>query len=177
MATSAPSEDVSLPRRGSKRTRQFGCGQKGDSEKEYDEKRDAVSAATTTEHEEHSPRHSVITRQIPSRGDRTDVDPESVRLWDALARARATDDPGALAAAEDGVFRFYLPLAHAIAQEWASGTEVAIDVVRGAELGLAEAVLARRQPGSRGFEAFARVVITAELRRGDSTRRRHRPGS
>ena len=62
----------------------------------------------------HSPRDSEITGQVPTAVDRTDVDPESVRLWDALARARADDDPGALAAAEDGVFRFYLPLAHAI---------------------------------------------------------------
>ena len=136
-----------------------------------------MSAATTTEHEEHSPRHSVITRQIPSRGDRTDVDPESVRLWDALARARADDDPGALAAAEDGVFRFYLPLAHAIARAWVSSAVVAIDVVRAAEVGLAEAVLACRHPGGRGFEAFARAVVTAELRRVASSRRQHRPRS
>ena len=92
-------------------------------------------------------------------------------MWDALARTRAADDPGALAAAEDGVFRFYLPLAHAIARDWVSGTVVAVDVVRSAELGLAEAVLAYQQPGSRGFEAFARAVVTAELRRVASTHR------
>ena len=125
----------------------------------------------------HSPRDSEITRHIPTLADRTDVDPESVRLWDELARARADDDPGALAAAEDGVFRLYLPLAHAIAREWVSSAVLAIDVVRAAELGLAEAVLACQQPGSRGFEAFARAVITAELRRLDSTRRQHRPES
>ena len=54
----------------------------------------------------HSPRDSETTRQVPTAGDRMDVDPESVRLWDPLERARADDDPGALAAAEDGVFRF-----------------------------------------------------------------------
>jgi len=52
------------------------------------------------------PRDSETTRQVPTAGDRMDVDPESVRLWDPLERARADDDPGALAAAEDGVFRF-----------------------------------------------------------------------
>jgi hypothetical protein len=136
-----------------------------------------VRAATTTENEEHSARDSAITRPIPSRGDRNDIDPGSVRLWDGLARARAADDPAALAAAEDGVFRLYLPLSHAIAQQWATSTVAAIDVVRAAELGLAEAVLAFRQTGSRGFEAFARAVITAELRRSASTRRQYRPGS
>ena len=124
-----------------------------------------------------APRDSEITRQVPTAGDRTDLDPESVRLWDALAGARADDDPGALAAADDGVFRFYLPLAHAIARGWVSSAVVSIDVVRAAEVGLAEAVLARRQPGSRGFEAFARALVTAELRRVAPTRRQHRPES
>jgi len=125
----------------------------------------------------HSPRDSETTRQVPTAGDRMDVDPESVRLWDPLERARADDDPGALAAAEDGVFRFYLPLAHAIGREWVSSAVASIDVVRAAEVGLAEAVLARRQPGSRGFEAFARALVTAELRRAAPTRRQHRPES
>ena len=74
------------------------------------------------------------------------------------------------------MFRFYLPLAHAIARAWVSSAVLAIDVVRAAELGLAEAVLAC-QPGSRGFEAFARAVIIAELRRLASTRRQHPPES
>ena len=125
----------------------------------------------------HSPRDSETTRQVPTAGDRMDVDPESVRLWDPLERARADDDPGALAAAEDGVFRFYLPLAHAIAREWVSSAVASIDVVRAAEVGLAEAVLACSQPGGRGFEAFARAVGTAELRRAAPTRRQHRPES
>ena len=132
-------------------------------------------AAALENDQMHAPRDAGITRQVPTGGDRTDVDPESVRLWDALARARADDDPGALAAAEDGVFRLYLPLAHAIAREWVSSAVVSIDVIRAAELGLAEAVLVRRQPGSRGFEAFARAVITAEIRRVAPTRRQHRP--
>ena len=136
-----------------------------------------MSPAAALENDQmHSPRDSEITGQVPTAGDRTDVDPESVGLWDALARARAVDDPGALAAAEDGVFRFYLPLAHAIARAWVSSAVLAIDVVRAAEVGLAEAVLAW-QPGGRGFEAFARAVVTAELRRLASTRRQDRPGS
>jgi hypothetical protein len=53
---------------------------------------------------------------------------------------------------------------------------LAIDVVRAAEVGLAEAVLAW-QPGGRGFEAFARAVVTAELRRVASTLRQDRPRS
>ena len=36
-------------------------------------------------------------------GDLTDVDPEAAELWDALARARARNDPRILAEAVPGV--------------------------------------------------------------------------
>ena len=45
-----------------------------------------MSPAAALENDQmHSPRDSEITGQVPTAGDRTDVDPESVGLWDALA--------------------------------------------------------------------------------------------
>ena len=40
---------------------------------------------------------------------------EAEALWAALARARSIGEPRVIASAEDAVFRFYLPLAHALA--------------------------------------------------------------
>jgi len=97
-------------------------------------------------------------------GDFADVDPKATELWDALARARAQYDPRVLAAAEDRVFRFYLPLAWALADSWAAGVVRSVDAGRAAEVGLAEAVLGWQRAGGAGFEAHARVVISAQLR-------------
>ena len=107
----------------------------------------------------------------------THVDPKATELWDALARARAQYDPRVLAAAEDRVFRFYLPLAWAVADAWAAGVARSVDAGRAAEVGLAEAVLGWQGAGGAGFEAHARVVISAQLRwastAGARQRRRH----
>ena len=120
----------------------------------------------------HTPRGSVIT---PSAvGDLADVDPETAELWDALARARSLYDPRVLAEAENRVFRFYLPLARTVAHARAAGVARPVDAQRAAELGLAEAVLRWQRAAGAGFEAHARVVISAQLRWASTagTRRR-----
>ena len=66
-----------------------------------------------------------------------------------------------LAAAEDSVFRFYLPLTRG----WVSGAAATGDAAWAAEVGLAEAVLRWPRGDSCGFEAYARAVIAAQLRR------------
>lgn len=94
-----------------------------------------------------------------------EVDPVAAqRLWVALGHARADYVPRVLAAAEDAVFQFYLPLARSLA---AGDTSPVVDregLVQAAELGLAQAVLGWRglvDPG--GFEQYARGVIMARL--------------
>jgi len=103
---------------------------------------------------------------IPGRavgaGDRADrIDDTASELWDALTRARADYSPMMLAAAEDSVFRFYLPMAFG----WVSGSARITDVEHAAEVGLAEAMLRWPRGDSCGFEAYARAVIAAQLRR------------
>lgn len=78
-----------------------------------------------------------------------------------MSRARAGYSPMMLAAAEDSVFRFYLPLTRG----WVSGAAATGDAAWAAEVGLAEAVLRWPRGDSRGFEAYARTVIAAQLRR------------
>ena len=88
------------------------------------------------------------------------------RLWVALGRARADYVPQVLAAAEEAVFRFYLPLARSLAAA-AGDTSPVVDregFVQAAELGLAQAVLGWRAPDPEGFEGYARMAITARLR-------------
>ena len=51
----------------------------------------------------------------------TDTDLDAGQLWAALARAREHYDPRVLAAAEDEVFRYYVPLALAAARGRAPG--------------------------------------------------------
>lgn len=86
------------------------------------------------------------------------------QLLDALSCARATDAPRALAAAEDAVFRFYLPLARSMAEAEAVRLGDRVGVDQAAELGLAQAVLGWRGSHASGFERFARTVMTARLR-------------
>ena len=100
-----------------------------------------------------------------------DPDPESApnidrsegeQRWSVLSRARADGSPGLIAAAEDAVFRCFLPLASAMAagaDDPATG-----EPERAAELGLAQAVLAWRRPDGVGFEEFARRSIGSRLR-------------
>jgi hypothetical protein len=91
-------------------------------------------------------------------------------LWDALARARADYAPRVLAAAEDAVFRWYLPLARSLAAGPAVAAVDPVAVGQAAELGLAQAVLGWRQPDCRDFERFARTVISERLQRFPAAR-------
>jgi hypothetical protein len=84
------------------------------------------------------------------------------RLWDTVIRARA--DAPVITRAEDAVFRFYLPLALAMARTqaiWSADPELA---EHAAELGLAKAVLAWRRPDAGEFVAFAQAAIAAQIR-------------
>jgi hypothetical protein len=92
-------------------------------------------------------------------------------LWAALGRARSTGVPRVVASAEDAVFRFYLPLCHALAAGAApTGSLDQAGSVHAAELGLASAVLSWH--GSEpGFLRFASVAITDRLHRSPGVRR------
>src|SRR5690349_12384355 len=87
------------------------------------------------------------------------------RLWDALYQARATRSRRLVADLEDAAFRRYLLLArtgaHSAAGDATESERTAIEQV--AELGLANAVLARRQQIGSGFRRFARSGIIREL--------------
>ena len=92
-------------------------------------------------------------------------DPGAARqLWDALILARGGSP--VISAAEDAVFRFYLPLAHTLVQRRAALQPDQLAVVeQAAELGLAKAVLAWRGPDSDGFFLFVRAAIESHIRR------------
>jgi len=86
------------------------------------------------------------------------------QLWDALILARSGSP--VISAAEDAVFRFYLPLAHTLVQRRATLPPDRLAIVeQAAELGLAKAVLAWRGPDSDGFFLFARAAIESHIRR------------
>ena len=106
-------------------------------------------------------------------------------VWQVLAEARADHAPRTLAAAQDALFRRYLPLARALAHRRDAGGRPVdcAEAERAAELGLAQAVLGWRRPDSDGFEVFASIAIAAQLDRlpvpnnGDGLAgRRRRPG-
>lgn len=109
------------------------------------------------------------------------IDEEVARiLWESLTQARS--DAPAIGTAEDAVFRFYLPLARALAR---NELALAVDpklAEEAAELGLAKAVLSWRRPDAVAFTAFARIAIHAQIRQLQSTqvrlaRRDHRPAA
>ena len=87
--------------------------------------------------------------------------PAALRLWDSFAAARAYYDPRILAAAEDAVYQFYLPLARHLAHATNSAAESRR--VR-AERGLAKAVMAWVRPDAGQFEEYARGAIESEMR-------------
>lgn len=97
---------------------------------------------------------------------------EAEALWAALAGARSTGVPRVIASAEDAVYRFYLPLAHALAagaaprQRTPSGMDP-MGGVHAAELGLASAVLSWHG-AEPGFLRCASVAITERLHRSSA---------
>lgn len=105
-------------------------------------------------------------------------------VWQVLAEARIDRARRTLAAAQDAVFRRYLPLARTLAHRRDSGGRPVdcADAEQAAELGLAQAVLGWRRPDSDGFELFASIAIAAQLDRlpvannGDGLAGRRRPG-
>jgi len=84
------------------------------------------------------------------------------QLWDALILVRA--DTVASHAAQDAVFTFYLPMAHAMAHHPAHAERDRTLTGQAAELGLAKAVLAWRDPDSQAFTVFAHAAIQAQIR-------------
>jgi len=95
-------------------------------------------------------------------------------LWEALIQARSQSP--VISAAEDAVFRFYLPLARATARTYA-GWAVDPDLAEhAAELGLANAVLAWRRADICAFAAFARAAMIRQMSASANARaRRLRP--
>jgi hypothetical protein len=97
-------------------------------------------------------------------------DPDGVshadRLWIALTLARAGDTPSTRAHTEDAVFRFYLPMARALARSSAQYPDDHEGAEQAAELGLAAAVLAWRYPSGQGFDRAAAAAINNHLRQG-----------
>jgi hypothetical protein len=115
-----------------------------------------------------TPRHAVAA-DWPAVGS-THAGAGADRAWSGLHRARLGNRPDAIAAAEDRVFRLYLPLARALASElFGGGAAAPADVEWAAELGLAKAVLSWPGADGRGFEAYAREAITARLRQLSSS--------
>ena len=109
-------------------------------------------------------------------GDSINTDPidtETARtLWEALIRARSQSP--VISAAEDAVFRFYLPLARATARTYA-GWAVDPDLAeQAAELGLANAVLAWRRADICAFAAFARAAMIRQMSTANARGRRLR---
>jgi hypothetical protein len=100
-------------------------------------------------------------------GDRIADSAATQDVWCVLARAGTDDVPRTLAAAQDAVFRRYLPMARTLANGAGDGSRPVdpADAEQAAELGLAQAVLGWWRPDSSGFEAFARAAIAAQLRR------------
>src|SRR5664279_5747516 len=104
--------------------------------------------------DDQGPEHSTIDPTIDAATAQS--------LWDRLIRARV--DSPTISAAEDAVFRFYLPLAKALARGaggWAMDPELS---EQAAELGLAKAVLAWRRPDCAAFISFARALMQSQIR-------------
>jgi hypothetical protein len=88
-------------------------------------------------------------------------------VWAMLARARADGSPRALAAAQDMVFRRFLPMARAVAAGTVPTGGPADPGVaeRAAESGLARAVARWWSADGAGFDVFASITIAVELDR------------
>ena len=72
--------------------------------------------------------------------------------------------PQLLAATEDAVVRFYLPLARRLASAVAPRGLDHLEAEHAAVVALAHAVLAWQDAAREGFDAFARAAINSQLR-------------
>ena len=97
------------------------------------------------------------------------------RLWAALINARAGDLSRTRVHTEDAVFRFYLPMAHALARSSARYPHDPEGAEQAAELGLAQVVLAWRRPTGQGFDRAARAAILHQLQQGRARTAQHPP--
>ena len=97
------------------------------------------------------------------------------RLWAALITARAGAPPRIRVHTEDAVFRFYLPMARALARSSAQYPDDPQGAEQAAELGLAQAVLAWRHPSGQGFDRAATAAINNHLRQAALERPRIPP--
>jgi len=88
-------------------------------------------------------------------------------VWAMLARARADGSPLVVAAAQDMVFRRFLPLARAVAAGAVPPGGPADPGVaeRAAESGLARAVARWWSADGAGFDVFASITVAVELDR------------
>jgi hypothetical protein len=88
-------------------------------------------------------------------------------VWALLARARADGSPRAVAAAQDMVFRRFLPMARAVAAGTVptGGPADPGAAERAAESGLARAVARWWSADGAGFDVFASITIAVELDR------------
>ena len=118
----------------------------------------------------HTPGGSMVTSAAVDAD--TDTDLDAGQLWAALARSREHCDPRVLAAAEDEVFRHYVPLALA----WpASGRPAGRPWMPNAP---PNSAWPRRCCGGiplvvRGSRRTARAVIATKLRRASTGTARH----
>ena len=89
---------------------------------------------------------SAGTRSAQTRPAQTT---QADKLWDALFQARGRNSVRELADMEDAVFRFYLPMARTLANEYVDSSPSSAATQEAAEFGLAQAVLAWRHTSSR----------------------------
>jgi hypothetical protein len=86
----------------------------------------------------------------------------ATKLWARLIDLRTDGQPRLVAKVEEALFRFYTPLAHALAEGGGAGEND--DRARMlAELGLAKAILVWPLPDGARFEQYARNAIRAEF--------------
>ena len=121
-----------------------------------------------------TPRQPIPGNATPATEIRRDV-------WLVLAGSRTENALRTLAAAQDEVFRRYLPMARTLANRRDPGGPPVdcANAEKAAELGLAHPVLGWRRPDSDGFDLFASVAIAAQLDRlpvADTGDREGQPG-
>ena len=124
-----------------------------------------MTPTTELTHDSAGHARPVRTRAPHAFSHATNGGSSTQQLWAAMFEARGGSTPRTLAHVEDAVFRFYLPLAHSMAQHPSIGSIEPTAAVRAAELGLAQAILAWRRAESAAFPAFARTRIEMQLQR------------